>query len=57
MITFQVIGNDLALSLAVQARQLELNVMTPVMMHNILQSIQLLARANKLSSSVQKEMR
>ncbi|MCW4037523.1 MAG: aspartate ammonia-lyase [Candidatus Bathyarchaeota archaeon] len=42
MIAFQVIGNDLALSLAVQAGQLELNVMTPVMMHNILQSIQLL---------------
>ncbi len=42
MIAFQVIGNDLALSLAVQAGQLDLNVMTPVMMHNILQSIQLL---------------
>jgi aspartate ammonia-lyase len=43
LIAFQVVGNDLALSLAVQAGQLELNVMTPVMMHNILQSIQLLA--------------
>lgn len=43
MIAFQVVGNDLALSLAVQAGQLDLNVMTPVMMHNILQSIQLLA--------------
>jgi len=43
MIAFQVVGNDLTLSLAVQAGQLELNVMTPVMMHNILQSIQLLA--------------
>ncbi len=42
MIAFQVIGNDLALSLAVQAGQLELNVMTPVIMHNVLQSIQLL---------------
>jgi aspartate ammonia-lyase len=42
MIAFQVVGNDLALSLAVQAGQLELNVMTPVMMYNILQSIQLL---------------
>jgi len=42
MIAFQVVGNDLALSLAVQAGQLELNVMTPVMMHNILQSIQML---------------
>lgn len=43
MICFQVVGNDLALALAVQAGQMELNVMTPVMMHNILQSIQILA--------------
>lgn len=42
MICFQVIGNDLTVSLAVQAGQLELNVMTPVMMHNILESIRLL---------------
>jgi aspartate ammonia-lyase len=42
MIAFQVVGNDLAVSLAVQAGQLDLNVMTPVMMHNILQSIQML---------------
>lgn len=42
MIAFQIVGNDLTLSLAVQAGQLELNVMTPLMMHNILQSIQLL---------------
>ena len=43
MVAFQVIGNDLALSLAVQAGQMELNVMMPVMMHNLLQSIQLLS--------------
>jgi aspartate ammonia-lyase len=42
MIAFQVFGNDLAVSLAVQAGQLELNVMTPLMMHNILQSIEIL---------------
>ncbi len=42
MIAFQVIGNDLTVSLAVQAGQMELNVMTPVMMHNVLQSIQIL---------------
>jgi aspartate ammonia-lyase len=42
MICFQIVGNDLAVSLAVQAGQLELNVMTPVMMHNVLESIQLL---------------
>lgn len=43
MIGFQIVGNDMTVSMAVQAGQLELNVMTPVMMHNILQSIQLLA--------------
>ncbi|MGD0027901.1 MAG: aspartate ammonia-lyase [Candidatus Bathyarchaeia archaeon] len=43
MIAFQVVGNELAISLAVQAGQLELNVMTPVIMRNILQSIQILA--------------
>jgi aspartate ammonia-lyase len=42
MICFQIVGNDLAVSLAVQAGQLELNVMTPVIMHNILESIRLL---------------
>lgn len=42
MICFQVIGNDLTVSLAVQAGQLELNVMTPVMMHDVLESIHLL---------------
>jgi aspartate ammonia-lyase len=42
MIAFQVVGNDLTVALAVQAGQLELNVMTPVMMHNALTSIQLL---------------
>jgi len=42
MIAFQVVGNDLSVSLAVQAGQLDLNVMTPLMMHNVLQSIQIL---------------
>jgi len=42
MVGFQVIGNDATVSFAVQAGQLELNVMTPVIMHNILFSIQLL---------------
>ncbi len=43
MVSFQVVGNDLTLSMAVQAGQLELNVMMPVMMHNLLQSIELLS--------------
>jgi aspartate ammonia-lyase len=42
MVAFQVVGNDLAVSLAVQAGQLELNVMTPVIMYNMLFSIQIL---------------
>jgi len=42
MVAFQVVGNDLAVSLAVQAGQLDLNVMTPVIMYNMLFSIELL---------------
>jgi aspartate ammonia-lyase len=42
MVAFQVIGNDLTVSFAVQAGQLDLNVMTPVIMFNILFSIQIL---------------
>lgn len=39
MVSFQVVGNDAAVSLAVQAGQLELNVMMPTMAYNVLQSI------------------
>ena len=42
MIAFQVIGNDTVVCLASQAGQLDLNVMTPVMTHNILESLALL---------------
>ena len=42
MIAYQVVGNDAAVSLAVQAGQMELNVMTPAIMYNILFSIQIL---------------
>jgi aspartate ammonia-lyase len=42
MICFQVVGNDLAVSMAAQAGQLELNVMAPLMMHNMLESIGIL---------------
>ncbi|WP_419806543.1 lyase family protein [Terriglobus sp.] len=42
MIGFQVAGNDTAIALAVQAGQLELNVMMPTMTHNLLQSITIL---------------
>ncbi|MDD1665530.1 MAG: aspartate ammonia-lyase [Methanomicrobiales archaeon] len=44
MVAFQIIGNDAALALAVQAGQLELNVMTPLMTHTILDSLGMLNR-------------
>lgn len=43
MVSFQVVGNDAAVALAVQAGQLELNVMMPAMAHNVLESITILA--------------
>lgn len=55
MVAFQVVGNDLAVSLAVQAGQLELNVMTPLMMFNTLFSIQVLG--NYLSAFTEKCVR
>ena len=39
MVSFQVVGNDAAVALAVQAGQLELNVMMPTMSYSVLQSI------------------
>jgi aspartate ammonia-lyase len=43
MVSFQVIGNDTAVAFAVQAGQLELNVMMPTMAYSVLQSITILA--------------
>ncbi len=43
MVGFQVIGNDTAVAYAVQAGQLELNVMMPTMAYNVMQSITILA--------------
>ena len=42
MVAFQVVGNDLVVSLAAQAGQLELNVMMPAMIYNVLQSAEIL---------------
>ena len=42
MVCFQVVGNDLAISMATQAGQLELNVMIPTLIHNLLTSIEIL---------------
>jgi aspartate ammonia-lyase len=44
MVGFQVCGNDAAVAMAVQAGQLELNVMMPTMAHNVLQSITIFTR-------------
>jgi len=45
MVCFQVLGNDLTVATAVQAGQLELNVMMPVISHNLLHSIMILTNA------------
>lgn len=45
MVCFQVMGNDETIQQAAEAGQLELNVMTPVIAHNLLQSIDLLTSA------------
>jgi aspartate ammonia-lyase len=42
MVSFQVVGNDLTVAMAVQAGQLELNVMMPTMAYSVLQSITIL---------------
>ena len=43
-ICFKVIGNDLTVTFAAEAGQLQLNVMEPVLMYSIVESIQLLMR-------------
>ncbi len=45
MVGFQVLGNDHAVTMAAQAGQLELNVMMPLMIHNILGSLEILKNA------------
>lgn len=44
MVGFQVVGNDTAVAMAVQAGQLELNVMMPTMAYNVLQSITIMTQ-------------
>jgi fumarate hydratase class II len=43
MVCYQVIGNDTAVAFATQASQLELNVMMPMIAHNLLFSIEILS--------------
>jgi aspartate ammonia-lyase len=47
MVCFQVIGNDLTVSQAVAAGQMELNVMMPIMAENVLESIEILTSASR----------
>ncbi len=47
-ISFQVIGNDHTISLASEAGQLELNVMEPVLVFNLLQSLSILQNGIKV---------
>ena len=44
-VAFQVVGNDLTVTMASEAGQLELNVMEPVIVFNLFQSIRMLERA------------
>lgn len=45
MVCLQVIGNDMTVALACQAGQLELNTHMPVVGHNLLESLEILANA------------
>ena len=48
MVAAQVIGNDATIAVAGQSGNFQLNVMLPVVAHNLLQSIDLLASATRL---------
>jgi fumarate hydratase, class II len=48
MVCAQVIGNDLTVTIGAQMGNFELNVMLPVIAHNLLQSIDLLASASNV---------
>ena len=48
MVSAQVIGNDATITVAGQSGNFELNVMLPVIAHNILESIEILSNVNRL---------
>ncbi|OOG20614.1 aspartate ammonia-lyase [Thioalkalivibrio denitrificans] len=48
MVAAQVMGNDATVAIAGQSGNFQLNVMLPVIAHNLLQSIELLANASRL---------
>jgi aspartate ammonia-lyase len=45
MVSFQAVGNDVAVALAVQAGQLELNVMMPTMTYSVMQTTTIMTNA------------
>ena len=47
-VCFQVIGNDVAVTAAAEAGQLELNVMMPVIAHNLFFSMMILTNASRV---------
>jgi fumarate hydratase class II len=47
MVAAQIIGNDTAITVAGQSGNFQLNVMLPVVAHNLLQSIEILAAASR----------
>ena len=48
MVSAQVIGNDIVISISNAQGEFQLNVMLPVIAHNIIQSITILAQASRL---------
>lgn len=48
MVCFQILGNDVAIAAAAEAGQLELNVMMPMIAHNLLHGTQLLTNASRV---------
>ena len=48
MVGFQVLGHDATVAFAVQAGQLELNVMMPVIAYNVLQAMHLLTNTSRV---------
>ena len=48
MVSAQVIGNDISVTIGGQSGVFELNVMLPMIAHNLLQSIELLANASRV---------
>ncbi|MFO7698124.1 MAG: aspartate ammonia-lyase [Anaerolineae bacterium] len=48
MVCYHVMGNDITIMTAAQAGQLELNVMTPIIAYNLLQSLEILTNGIRL---------